>query len=275
MAVATINDTTLFYEPIGDGPTCLIMHGGLGIDHHLYRSLDPLCSHTKMVYYDHRCNGQSGRPPIESLDMGQLADDAAALIAHLGLGKSVIFGHSYGGFVAQEFAIRHPEQVAALILCDTSPGELGRNETVEEASGPPPPPEFLEMLASLPQTDEELSSAMETLFPLYLHKAQSANFSSAMGGTIFSAEAISRSFEVLSSWSAVDRLPSIKARTLLLVGKHDTFTSPSQTYRIARQLPHAELVEFDESGHMPWLDEPEKFFRVVGDWLQELELQTS
>lgn len=269
MATVALNDTTLFYDPVGNGPTCLVMHGGLGVDHRLYRTLDPLTNHTRLIYYDHRCNGQSGRPPIESLTIERLADDAAALAIHLGEDRVVVFGHSYGGFVAQEFAIRYPDRTAALILCDTTPGQLGQGETAEDSSGPPPPPEFLELLANPPQTDDEPATAMGSMFPLYLHKADTLVTAPAMDGTIFSIAAMNRGFEVLSQWSAVDRLASVTAPTLLLVGKQDTFTSPSQSYRIARQLPHAKLVEFDESGHMPWLDEPERFFQIVGDWLLE------
>lgn len=186
--------------------------------------------------------------------------------------KAVVFGPSYGGFVAQEFALRHSHKVALLILCDTAPGQVGRNQTAEEAFGPPPPPEYLEMLANPPQTDEELSTFMNGMMPLYLHKAKASDHHPALEGTIFSIAAMNRGFEVTSIWSALDRLSTITAPTLLLVGKHDTFTSPSQTYRIARQLPHAEMVDFDESGYMPWMDEPNRSFQVVGDWLQKCEL---
>ncbi|MDA1129034.1 MAG: hypothetical protein O2913_10085 [Chloroflexi bacterium] len=50
-------------------------------------------------------------------------------------------------------------------------------------------------------------------------------------------------------------------------GSHAVFTSQSKSHRFAQRLPQAEVVEFAESGHMPWLDEPERFFQVVGDWL--------
>ena len=59
--------------------------------------------------------------------------------------------------------------------------------------------------------------------------------------------------------------------TLLLVGSHDLFTAPPQSYRIAGRIPQAEVVEFSESGHIPWIDEPEQFFKVVVDWLNRQE----
>tara|TARA_B100001964_G_scaffold228755_1_gene280260 strand:+ start:117 stop:377 length:261 start_codon:yes stop_codon:yes gene_type:complete len=79
MATVEINGTDLFYKLSGQGPTCLVMHGGLGMDHVSCLELGPLSNQLQMVYYDHRGNGRSGRPPLESLTMEQFADDAAAL----------------------------------------------------------------------------------------------------------------------------------------------------------------------------------------------------
>lgn len=65
MAVAHVNGTDLFYTAVGRGVPCLVMHGGLGVDHTQFREwLDPLGDAMRLVYYDHRGNGGSGRPPI-------------------------------------------------------------------------------------------------------------------------------------------------------------------------------------------------------------------
>ncbi len=268
LATAEINGTTLYYTLSGHGPTCLVMHGGLGMDHVSCRELDHLGEHLQLVYYDHRGNGKSDRPPVETMTMEQLADDAAALAAGLTSQKFVVFGHSYGGFIAQEFVLRHPDRVSALILCDTAPGQLGANETEEQASGPPPPPEFLEMVGNPPETDEALAAGFLGLAGSMVHGGDPAVVDRIFRQTTFSVSAMKRGFEILGGWSAVDRLPSIEVPTLVLVGSHDVYTSPSQSRRIARQMPHAELVEFADSGHLPWLDEPQRFFSVVEDWLE-------
>src|SRR6059058_5889365 len=100
-----INGTEIFYEELGRG--ILVMHGGLGFDHTYFRPfLDPLAEQGRLVYYDHRIYGRSGRPPLETLTHEQLVEDAEALRRHLGLGQMVLIGHSYGGFLAQELALR-------------------------------------------------------------------------------------------------------------------------------------------------------------------------
>ena len=73
-----------------------------------------------LVYYDHRCNGRSGRPPIETLTLAQLADDADALRSHLGYEKVAVLGHSYGGCLALQYALRHPRHVSHLLLVGTT-----------------------------------------------------------------------------------------------------------------------------------------------------------
>ena len=82
-----------------------------------------------------------------------------------------------------------------------------------------------------------------------------------------------RGFEVLAGWSAVDRLHANAAPTLVPAGRHDPVTSWPQSVRIASRIPGAELVAFEASGHMPWLDEPDRFFDVVIDWLDRTLLE--
>ena len=82
----------------------------------------------------------------------------------------VVIGHSYGGFIAQELAIRQPDAVAALVLVCTTPGQLGTGEQ-PAPPGPSVPSVFAEMLASAPEADEDLAAAMGALAPAYVHRA--------------------------------------------------------------------------------------------------------
>src|SRR5687767_12519962 len=90
-------------EVVGDGLSVLVLHGGLGGDHTLYRSLDELCVGWRLIYLDHRGNGRSDRPDPATLTMAGWADDALEVArAVAGEDPLIVFGHSYGGFVAQE-----------------------------------------------------------------------------------------------------------------------------------------------------------------------------
>ncbi len=86
---AEVNGTRLRYVEMGAGTPCLVMHGGLGVDHTQFREwLDPLGDVLRLVYYDHRGNGGSGRPLLETLPLEQLVDDAEELRIELGFEQS-------------------------------------------------------------------------------------------------------------------------------------------------------------------------------------------
>lgn len=269
MAMIAVDDAELFVEEVGAGPTvALVLHGGLGIDHRPYRTLDPLAEllPLRLVYLDHRGNGRS-TGDVASATMQRWAADAAAVAQHVADGEPVIvIGHSYGGFIAQEMAITHPDAVRALVLLTTTPGQLGEGEEPAPA-GPPMPEEFAALLASMPETDDDYARAMHALAPAYLHRFAADDLRALLDGTIFRAAAVRRGFEELATWSSVDRLATVSVPTLLVAGRHDAFTAWPQAERIAAKLPDAEVVVFEESGHFPWLDEPEVFFPAVTGWL--------
>jgi proline iminopeptidase len=258
----------LHFEVIGQGVPTLVLHGGLGVDHCAYRSFDRLARGLELIYLDHRGNGRSARPETSTLTMESWADDALSVSRAVASAQPVIvIGHSYGGFVGQELAIRQPDAVRALVLVSTTPGQLGTGEE-PAPQGPPLPPEFAEMLSSLPESDDDLAAFMAALAPAYLHRADPEALRSLLRPTVFSASAMRRGFEVLAGWSSVDRLGSITAPTLVLAGRHDPFTAWPQADRIARCVPDADVVVFDESSHFPWLDEPDAFFTTLTHWLQ-------
>jgi proline iminopeptidase len=92
MAFARVNGTSLFYTTVGRGLPCLVMHGGLGLDLTcLCPHLDPLGDILQLVYYDHRGNGRSGRPPRETMTHAQFAADADALAQHLGYNRVAVW----------------------------------------------------------------------------------------------------------------------------------------------------------------------------------------
>ena len=267
MAEAAVNGTSLYYETVGHGRPCLVLHGGLGLDHSYLRGLDALGRRLGLVYYDHRCHGRSGRPPVETLSVQQLADDADALAAHLGDDPVLVLGHAQGGFVAQELALRHPERVAGLVLVGTSPGELGRDESLADDPVPPVPVEVEVLQRVPPATDEEWAATMAVLAPFWFRHPERFEPASLFAGTIFNAQAVAHSMWALASWSGVDRLGGVAAPALVLVGRHDVFYPPAQVDRITRRAPAATAVVFDESGHVPWLEEPDAFQAAVEHWL--------
>ncbi len=278
MATATVNGTELFYLDEGSGPPVVVLHGGLGFDHTYMRSsLRALEDDLRMIYVDQRGNGRSGRPPLETVTIPQLAADVEALREHLGLERIGVLGHSYGGFVALEYATTYPNRVSHLVLEDTSPGafEPTSGELAERADPSWVTPEiqaafavFGSMMASGQNpTNEEFLERFPAIAPVYLYKTESEHLAAVMAGTVANADVAMHSMTVaLPGWSVADKLDRITAPTLVLCGRYDLMTTPECSKRLSTAIPGAELVWFESSGHFPSVEEPDAFIAAISDF---------
>lgn len=274
MPKATINGTDLFYVEEGDGPPCIVVHGGLGFDHTVYRStMAPLHDLVRAIYVDLRGNGRSGRPPVETITIPQLASDIDAFRVHLGLERVALLGHSYGGFVALEYATTYPDKVSQLSLVDTSPGvfEPTSAELAERPSDDEVPVEveaaLRELFSRMPETNDEMAEAFPRIAPSYFRGPVPASFSAVMRNVVYDAGAMARGFEVLAGWTVADKLDRITAPTFVACGRYDLHTTPECSVRLASAIADAELVWFEGSRHFPWIEEADPFFVALGDWL--------
>lgn len=256
----------LHVEVVGDGPPLLVAHGGPGANHTLYRTLDPLASRRRLVFWDHRGHGASGPLPDRQVEMIDFADDAIRVADSLGIEAFALFGHSFGGWVAQEAALRHPDRVAALVLAGTTPGQLGRTESPSDDQGPPPPPALVELMSRVPKDDTEMKEIYRALGPHFLRGADTTAYDALVASTDLSADTMVRVFDALARWSSVDRLGEITCPTLVLAGRHDVFCSVPQHERIARRLADPDLVVVDGAGHLMWIERPE-VLDLLDDWL--------
>lgn len=260
MPHAAVNGTTLEYEEVGSGPTCLVLPGWIGADHRYLRpGLDRLAPHLRLVYYDHR----------GGFSMEQAADDAAGLAGALDAGPVLLLGHHSGAGVAMEAALRHPDRIRGLVLVGATPGELGRAESLADGFEAPPTPPEAEVLQRVPPgSDAELEATMAGLEQFFFHRLGRPEAGTTFARSTFSAAVARDAYMPLAWWSAVDRLGGLDVPALVLVGRHDAFNGPFQSSRIARHAPRATPVVLEESGHLPWVEEPEAFVGAVAAWLE-------
>jgi pimeloyl-ACP methyl ester carboxylesterase len=103
-------------------PTVVLLHGGPGLDHSVYKGVDAMVLDdvAQVVFYDHRGNGRSDPGTVEQWNLDTWADDVVRLCDALDIHRPVVFGASFGGFVAQRYLARHPDHPARVILACTS-----------------------------------------------------------------------------------------------------------------------------------------------------------
>ena len=115
-------DCQLHVEVEGKGTPIVLINGGPGGTHHYFHPwFSRLRSSNKVIYYDQRGTGQSDYIPGEGYSFKQAIDDLEALRVALGIDSWVVFGYSYGGGLAQFYALKHPENVKGLVLMNTLP----------------------------------------------------------------------------------------------------------------------------------------------------------
>jgi proline iminopeptidase len=266
-----VDSAELFYTTFGSGRPILLMHGGLGPDHTYFRPwLDALGDESELIYYDHRGGGRSSRlDGFDGITHETLVKDADQLRAHLCHDKFVLLGHSYGGMLALEYALRHPDHLVGLILCCTALAWDYGDELEENAArGTQPELDALARLRQLPiASDEVFRDLWVAIQPLYFHRVDPRIIAEMDAQTVYSASAYELSEILLSEFNISDRLHEIVVPTLILVGRHDWVTPPSQAERIKQAIPHADVVMFEESGHYPFIEEHHRFIQSVNAWL--------
>ena len=245
---ADANGARLYYEVYGQGEPLLLI-AGFGASHLSWASQVPVYAHEfRVIVFDNRGTGQSDFPEGVDYTIPLLADDAAALLDALGVDTAHVFGHSMGGMIAQEMALRHPERLRSLILGATWPG------------GPHAvPPELEALVAFVDQgADADRARTVGTVVP----DAPSSPGHPAEYGPEqhegdrryadyppTSPEVYAAQLRAAALHDAYDRLPDITARTLVLHGTDDPLVPAANGRILAERIPGAELVLLEGARH--------------------------
>jgi pimeloyl-ACP methyl ester carboxylesterase len=246
-----VNGIDVYYERRGSGPRLLYFQGS---GQTLAKSgvmVDGFAQQFDVVAHDQRGLGQTEIPP-GPYEMADYAADAAALLDEVGWDTCRAFGTSFGGMVAQEFAVTYPQRVERLALACTSPGG-------DFASYP------LHTLADLPPEEAKAMGAklLDGRFtPEYLaeHPDDQAlvDMIANMQGGPATGEVRRGQLAQLDARSrldVLDRLGAITCPTLVAGGRYDHIAPPANSEKIAELVPHAEL-RFYEGGHIFFLQDP-------------------
>lgn len=266
---------TIWYEVRGQGRgrPLVMVNGGPGFDHTYVLCSDvwdTLARKRRVVIYDQRGNGRSS--PLTKEQSCTLADQVAdldALRARLGAETVDLLGHSWGGYLAMAYAAKHPERIGHLIIADSAAPKWTDTEFIfkyifPEGSARQGVLDFADALGDSASGRESMREYLGMLFVSaekrdeFLAKRDQYRFTRSVNETLNADLAKYDMWPVLATF----RMPS-----LVLTGRYDINVAPSTAWKIHRSIPGSRWEVFEKSGHLPYFEEPEKFVRVVEEFL--------
>lgn len=269
-------DASLFVEVVGRGYPLVLMHGGPGADHWTLLPFRRLEDRFTLVFYDHRGNGRS-RAPIETMTWEHLTADADAIRERLGFERWAVLGHSFGGNVALEYALRYPDRVSHLVLLDAGGDSWWPQEHAPDVlAGRGFSPEKVELVRRWFAGRVSPSSYFPTLMRLGGAYNPHTSLRAAVRDMI--AERRSRLgprahifgfSRLLPGWTVMDRLGRIAAPTLVVGGRDDFVYPPESQAQLAAGIPDARLRIVERAGHNPHSDRPEEVMEIVARFLED------
>ncbi len=282
---ATLRGTEIYFDiagmqlaPVGtdfiERPVIFMLHGGPGGDHLGFKrhSLE-LQEIAQLVFIDHRGCGRSKKTKQSDYSLKNNIEDIEALRKYLGLKKICILGGSYGGIVAQGYAIRYSKNIDKLILSVTMPSYRGAIESKE----------YLKEFGTAKQISicqhlwngtfnshnhiMQYFKAMDPFYSLTARKTRKPLF--AKSKTIWSHEALNEGFGgFLRKFDFIPQLKKIKCPTLVLAGQEDWICRPSQSKIIAEHIPNSQLKIFKDCGHAIGVDAHDKYIKAIKGFLK-------
>ena len=251
MPTAACNEAVLHYERIGDGPRLLYCNGsGTALDS-TRPLLDKLSAQFDLLAFDYRGTGRSA-PVTEPYAMADVAADVAALLDVVGWDRTALAGLSYGGMVAQEFAVTFPDRLDRLALMATSPGGAFASYPLEALADLP----ALERgVRSLSLADRRWTAEWFAANPD--DAALVAGFAADMPAEETAAQAQGRLLQLQArkGHDVLDRLHRVTCPTFVASGAYDDIASVANGQAIVDRITNATLHVF-ESGHLFLLQDP-------------------
>jgi proline iminopeptidase len=275
MTKMSVRDASLYVDVVGQGYPLLLMHGGPGADHWTLLPFRRCEDRFTLIFYDHRCNGRSTGAPLSSMNWENLTADADALRQELGFERWAVLGHSFGGQVALEYALRYPDRLSHLVLLDT----VGDTRWWQQNAA--------DLLAKRGDSPKKVKAARRffngriapwEFFPTLMRLGSSYNphtgFFSAAREMFIERRARPRAKpliygarELWKGWTVMDRLGEIEVPTLVMAGRDDFLSPPEHQAQLAAGIPNARLEIIERAGHNPHSERPDDVMVALKDFL--------
>lgn len=287
----TVNGAKLYTVTVGKGEPLLIIPGGPGSSHPGYRRFDSLTvnSNIQVVYYDAFGRGKSDTAKdIKEYSIERDIEDVEGLRKAMHLDKISLLGHSYGSVVAQGYALKYPEHTKRLIIANGfhsyimwQENDDNCNHEIKENY-----PEVWDTLMQLREQGYVSSDAVcQKIYGRvpygFLYAYNPDNFISR-GSKPYPNSFNSRLYyqmvgkdgdfivgNDIGNFDYRKELKNLKMPVLIIAGRYDRVAVPSMQVKYKEYCPQAQFVMFEHSGHNPQVEEPEKEFALIKEFMSK------
>lgn len=275
----------IWYDYIGKdkpGIPLVILHGGPGFPHNYLRSLERLADDRPILFYDQLGCGRSDRPDnLHLWSVERFVEELGQLRKHLALEQLHILGHSWGTMLAVDYALVEPQGITSLILAspainisrwlsDADQNRLKLPQDVQdtmkrhEKAGTTDSPEYVQASAVY------MFQFICRVNPLPEEVLQAAQGDgSVVYKTMWGASEFYMKGSRLEHYNRENKLKELSMPTLFTCGRYDE-ASPEASAAYQAQMPQSKLAVFENSAHMPHLEEREAYIQCVRDFLAPL-----
>jgi proline iminopeptidase len=269
-----VGEIELYFRETGQGQPVIVLHGGPDFDHtYLLPEMDRLSDSFRLIYYDQRGRGRSARNvQPEEVSIRSDVEDIEALREYFQLEAVVLLGHSWGGLLALEYAIRHPDRVSRLILLNAAPAsaedyKLLRQARLQRSGDDIETLKVIRTEVSYQQGDPDAVAAYYRIHfraalrkPEHLEQIIQRLRSSFTNEGILNARKIEERLVnetwLLSRYNLLPYLKRLNIPTLIMHGDHDFIPVECATH-IAQVIPGARFVLLNGCGHFSYLECPD------------------
>ena len=272
-----IGDTRLFVEERGAGRPLIILHGGPGLDHRMFGDyLDALADNHQLIFVDQRSQGRSEQAPEDTWSLKHMAEDVVKLADAVQLVEYVVLGHSYGALVALQNAVDFPGQAAMSIISSGFPSARFLDH-VDMSLKSFEPAELREQVTASweketeVETAEQVAELLKDQLPFHFANPMDSlitEYGERASGTIYSPDVLR--FFAKQEYGGIeveDRLGEVTQPTLVLAGRHDRACSVAASEAIAAGIPNSDMVVFENSAHMTFVEENHAYLAAVRKFL--------
>ncbi len=263
--VVQANGQELYYDVHGDGPP-LVLVMGIGYDSSLWTlaQIPALSTQFRVIVLDNRDAGRSSQAS-NPYGIADMADDVVGLLDALGVARTHLLGLSMGGMIALEFALRHADRLDRLVLSGT--GAAPARSVVD-------PIQVWSWVKAHDATGQvfgaqQFASLFSVAFLRNHEAVQETAELLASNPYPMGSGAYGRQADAYLRFDVLDRLGTITAPTLVVVGEQDLLTPPWIAREVADAIPGArfEVIAGAGSSHVVPIERPDDFNRLVADFL--------